>query len=675
MSLAVGAVLAGRYRVLARLGEGGMGGVYQAEDLRVPGRMWAVKELLGDAHTTPEEQAAAIQRFDAEVALMARFSNPRIPAVVDRFYEGGHHYFVMDFVPGASLEARLAQANGPLPERQVLEWCAQVCDVLAYLHAQQPPVILRDLKPGNVMVTPTGEVRVIDFGIARTYKLGQTSNTENLGTLIYASPEHLGQTGQTDARSDIYSLGATLYHLLTNHEPAPMDTPAPGSLRRLNPALSAAAEQVVIRAMQLDPNHRFQRAAEMGAALRACLAAPMAGAASRAAPAGSGPAGRAARGPAAPAIHSVHGGATVGAARSPDTSAGVPRLARVQGGVVCPHCGYLNRTGARFCARDGVALPGASSSPTAASASARDQRSVGAGNAGNAGTGAPVAPARAAATASPSASARATGASAAVRKRATTPVPTVTDSADLSFQRGAEALAAGRNAQAARLLELAIAQGRANYDTHLLLGRAYRQLSRPHDAAPHFVRAGRLRPTAEAYFQAGLAEREAGQPAQAQVWLTKARQLSPEDPAIAYHLGQACLEQGLLAQAEGELQAGLTLQPDHSSILLALGRVCALRREWEGAIEYFRRAIAADANNAGAYLDLGRALLAVQRLNEATRTLEQAVRLAPTSAESQAALGMCYHAQGKRRQAHKALERAQELDPGDAEVQRLLKQV
>jgi tetratricopeptide (TPR) repeat protein len=673
MSLAIGAVLAGRYRVLARLGEGGMGSVYQAEDLRVPGRLWAVKELLGDAHTTPEEQAAAIQRFDAEVALMARFSNPRIPAVVDRFYEGGHHYFVMDFVPGASLETRLAQANGPLPERQVLEWCAQVCDVLAYLHAQQPSVILRDLKPGNIMVTPTGEVRVIDFGIARTYKLGQTSNTENLGTLIYASPEHLGQTGQTDARSDIYSLGATMYHLLTNHEPTPMDTPAPGTVRRLNPALSAAAEQVVIRAMQLDPNHRFQRATEMGAALRACLTAPAIGATSQATPAGSRLAGPAARIPTAPAIHSGRGGASAGAARSPfpspDTSASVPRLARVQGGVVCPHCGYLNRTGARFCARDGVALPGVSSTPPAASASLRDQRSVGAGHAS---VGAPT---RAAATASPSANAHATGASAAVRKRATIPVPAATDSADLSFQRGAEALAAGRNAQAARMLEVAIAQGRATYDTHLLLGKAYRQLSRPHDAAPHFVRAGRLRPTADAYLQAGLAEREAGQPAQAQVWLTKARQLSPEDPAIAYHLGQACLEQGLLAQAEGELQAGLTLQPDHPSILLALGRVRALRHEWEGAIEYFRRAIAADANNAGAYLDLGRALLAVQRLNEATRTLEQAVRLAPTSAESQAALGMCYHAQGKRRQARKALERAQELDPGDVEVQRLLKQV
>lgn len=273
MSLAVGTILAGRYRVLARLGDGGMGTVYQAEDLRLPGRLWAIKELLDDPKEPPTERAAALARFDEEVALLARLSNPRIPGVVDRFGGRGGQYFVMDYIPGASLEQRQARAGGPLPERAVLGWGAAVCDVLAYIHAQRPPIILRDLKPANIMVTPEDEVRVIDFGIARTYKLGQRSNTENLGTMIYASPEHLGQTGQTDARSDIYSLGATLYHVLSNSEPRPMTTPTPGALRRLNPALSEGAERVVIRAMQLDPARRYQTAAEMAAALRAVLTA------------------------------------------------------------------------------------------------------------------------------------------------------------------------------------------------------------------------------------------------------------------------------------------------------------------------------------------------------------------------------------------------------------------
>src|SRR5262249_55081869 len=162
-------------------------------------------------------------------------------------------------------------AHGPLPERDVLRWMLGVCDVLAYLHNQRPPIIVRDLKPANIMVTPQGDVRLIDFGIARTYKPGKVGNTENLGTMTYASPEHLGQA-QTDARSDIYSLGATIFHLLTNHEPTPMETPAPGSLRRYMPTLDAATEALVLRAMELDPERRFQSAGELRDALARCLA-------------------------------------------------------------------------------------------------------------------------------------------------------------------------------------------------------------------------------------------------------------------------------------------------------------------------------------------------------------------------------------------------------------------
>jgi tetratricopeptide (TPR) repeat protein len=669
MSLAAGTILAGRYRILTRLGEGGMGSVYQAEDLRLPGRMWAIKELLGDAHATPEDLAAAIKRFDDEIALMARLSNPRIPGVVDRFREGGHHYFAMDFIPGASLETRLAQVNAPLPERQVLAWIIQVCDVLAYIHAQHPPIILRDLKPGNIMVTPDGEVRVIDFGIARTYKRGQASNTENLGTMIYASPEHLGQSGQTDARSDVYSLGATLYHLLTNHEPVPMETPAPGGPRRLNPTVSEATERAVIRAMQVDPARRFQSAAEMATALRVCLAHLSASGSSGAGARGGGSAVAGVSGAPPSARSGAPRAGNPAAAKVAASSGAAPRLARVRGGVVCPQCGNLNRTGARYCARDGVLLPGAASAtgtaaPRRAAAGAQPvARRIPAGPSGAAPLTAPV-PAPSGAT--PIAS--------GVRGAGVPTLPGI-GTAELNALRGTEALAAGRYLQAARHLEMAVAQGRATYDTHLLLGRAYRQLGRASDAAAQFERAGRLRPTAEAYLQVGLAEREAGHPAEAQVALMRARQLDARDPLIAYQLGLACLEQGHLAQAEGELEAGLALQPEQASILLALGHIRATRHQWEEAIEFFRRASAAAPDNAGAYLDLGRALLALRRLNEATRALEEAVRLAPDSAEAQTALGMCYHAQGKRRQARSALRQAVTLDPNDGEARRLLKQL
>lgn len=670
MTLAVGTILAGRYRILARLGEGGMGSVYQAEDLRLSGRMWAIKEMLVDPRTPPDELAADLKRFDAEIDLMARLSSPLIPSVVDRFQEGNRRYFVMDFIPGSSLETRLANAKGPLPERDVLEWTIHVCEVLAYVHAQHPPIILRDLKPGNVMVTPTGEVRVIDFGIARTYKLGQHTNTENLGTLVYASPEHLGQSAQTDARSDIYSLGATLYHLLTNHEPTPMETPLPGAMRRLNPALSDATERAVIRAMQIDPANRFQSAHEMANALRACLAGvgsrtvtPVGQTSARMGKTGSAAAVRV-RPSSAGAATQVPASATTGAA---------PRLARVRGGVICPQCGHLNRTGARFCARDGIALP-ASLMPSTLGVSPNRSTHSPTASSPIVPQGAPQISAR---HGGGVAGSRGTGDAASIgtaRARVVTR-PTSATTADVNAQRGADAFSAGRYVQAARYLEAAVAQGRATYDSCLMLGRTYRHLGRASDAVANFERAARLRPTAEAYYEAGLAEREAGRAAQAQIALTQARQLNPHDPLIAYQLGLACLDQGHLAQAEGELRAGLTLKPDHPDILLALGRVHATRGQWDDAIELFRRVIAADPRNAAACLDLGRGLMTQHHLTEATRTLERAVGLAPDSPESHIALGMCYHAQGKRRQARRALQRATELDPTDAEARRLLAQL
>lgn len=649
VTLAIGTILAGRYRIVAPLGEGGMGSVYKAEALNAPGQFCAIKELLDDPSASPDEVQAAIERFEAEFALMRRLSNPRIPAVQARFREHSRHYFVMEFIPGESLESKLEHASGPLDERQVLGWAIQVCEVLTYLHGQRPPIILRDLKPGNIMILPSGAVRVIDFGIARTYKLGKITNTENLGTLTYASPEHLGQATQTDARSDIYSLGATLYHLLTKREPTAMTTPVPGELRRYNTALSVATEQAIIKAMALSPTLRYQDAEAFGAALRDALrqlATPPAAARSSsqavAAPA-LGPSAL----PSAPVPAQAHPVAQQGAGAHV-----APPAVPARGGVLCPHCGYLNRVGARFCARDGVPLPGA---PVATSPSRR----------------VPVATMPVPSISAPVAAA---GGAAAYR---TNPHQTqiTSASAELVAQRATEAFRAGRFPVAARQLEQAIAQGRATYESHLLLGQTLRRLHRPLDAVAQFERAARLRPTAEVVLEQALAEREAGHPAAAETALLRARQLRPDDAQIAYQLGLVCLEQGHLAQAEGELEAGLQLEPDHPGILAALGRIQAARHEWEPACAFFRRAIAARPDDAGAYLELGRALMALHRLKEATRALEQAVALAPLSAESHVALGMCYHAQGKRHQARDAMRQAIELDPHDTEAQRLLKQI
>jgi Flp pilus assembly protein TadD len=456
------------------------------------------------------------------------------------------------------------------------------------------------------MVTPSGDVRLIDFGIARTYKAGKASNTENLGTMTYASPEHLGQT-QTDARSDIYSLGATIYHLLTNTEPVPLETPAPGQLRKYQPGLSEATERVVIRAMKLNAAERFQTAVEFREALRACL----------------------------DALPAVNGAATSGQVVSPPlrtANPARPAPAAPSGGVICPRCGFFNRPGARFCANDGVPLVPSAKRPPAKPA-ARPQ----------------AAP-------------------------ATRIVPTAT-TADLYARKATEAFGAGKYLQAVQQSEAAISQGRATYDVYLLLGRAQRQLGRASEAAHAFAEAGRLRPSAEAAYQEGMAWREAGEALQAQLAFSRARQLDPRNAEIPYQLGLICLGMGQFAQAEGELRDALTLRPDDGPTLVALGKVEIARQRLDEAVEYLRRAVALEPRESAGHLELGRALLGMGRLPEATKELEQAAKLAPESAEAQTALGMAYHAGGRRSQAKAALKKAIALNPRDAEAQQLLKQM
>jgi Tfp pilus assembly protein PilF len=570
MSLASGTVLAGRYRLVERLGEGGMGSVYKVEDVRRPGNYWALKVLLDDRTMPPEERAWALQRFEDEIALLSTLRHPRIPAYIASFVDHGCRCFVMELVPGETLEERLEHTHAPLPERDVLRWMSDVCDVLAYLHGRRPPIIVRDLKPGNIMVTPAGEVRLIDFGIARTYKPGKMSNTENLGTAIYASPEHHGQA-QTDARSDIYSLGATMYHLLTNAEPVPLETPAPGSLRRHVPTLSEATERIVIRAMRLNPADRFQSAFEMRDALRQRLAALAPRAPARATSAAPAPR----RAPAAPATSAAPANpGTRGAPAAP------PRT------IPCPVCGFLNRPGARFCSRDGTPLAAGIARPPSPAA-------------------VPV----------------------------TRIVPAVT-TADLQVRRATEAFNAGRYAQAVRQGELAVSQGRATYDVHLLLGRAYRQMDRPREAAEAFARAAQVQPTAEALCLEGAAWREAGDLARAQVALTRARQYDPRDPEISHQLGLICLEQGMLAQAEGELLEGLRAAPASASLLIALGRVYALRKQWPEAIARFREAAKADPKSVAAFRELGRAQLAAGARGEARTALKRVLALDSQDAEA-----------------------------------------
>jgi hypothetical protein len=337
----------GEYKILALIGRGGMGAVYRAQRLS-DGTIWALKEMRPQQDAPPTEAEENRRLFEQEAELLEQLHHPNLPVVADRFEYQGRPTMVMEFVAGQTLEDRIRETNAPLMEQQVLGYGIQVARVLHYLHTRTPPIIYRDLKPSNIMLTPDGVLKLIDFGVARTYKARKSKDTVAMGSAGYAPPEQYGK-GQTDARSDVYALGATLLHLLTNMPPIPLQTPAPGSIRKLNPSVDDQTESVIIRAMTADQAARYQTTAEFEQALMRCLDAPYADPTARAAP--------------PPPV--VPPAQTVPVAQfQPQLAAPLPQAAPpvvavpppVVGGVTCNRCGRVNKAGARFCAGCGAPL-------------------------------------------------------------------------------------------------------------------------------------------------------------------------------------------------------------------------------------------------------------------------------------------------------------------------------
>ncbi|HFD38693.1 MAG TPA: serine/threonine protein kinase [Anaerolineae bacterium] len=269
--LSSGVVLQNRYQIINRLGQGGMGAVYLAHDLRL-GKRVAIKETLD---VSPQAQ----QQFGREARFLARLQHPRLPRVTDSFAQTGRYYLVMDYVPGHDLEA-WGRQHGPASPAQALTWADQVLDALTYLHRQSPPIIHRDVKPANVKITPDGQAVLVDFGIAKELVPGQYTLTGAQALSPgYAPPEQYAAQGQTDARTDIYGLGATLYFLLTGAAPVDAMERAAGKPlplpRQVNPRsqVPPAVERVVIKALALQKQDRWQSAAEMRRALRQAAAA------------------------------------------------------------------------------------------------------------------------------------------------------------------------------------------------------------------------------------------------------------------------------------------------------------------------------------------------------------------------------------------------------------------
>lgn len=259
---AIGSVIDGKYEVLKQIGKGGMSKVYLAMDKRL-NKQWAIKELRRKERD--KENEVVVQGLIAEANLMKKLDHPSLPRIVDIIETNQTIYIVMDYIEGETLHTILKK-SGPQDQEMVIEWAKQLCSVLHYLHTRDPAIIYRDMKPGNVMVTPNGNIKLIDFGIAREYKEQQIQDTVSLGTKGYAAPEQFGGKGQTDGRTDIYCLGVTLYHLLTGKNPCePPYQLYP--IRHWNPSLSAGLEKIIMKCTQLDPKDRYQNCGELMYAL------------------------------------------------------------------------------------------------------------------------------------------------------------------------------------------------------------------------------------------------------------------------------------------------------------------------------------------------------------------------------------------------------------------------
>ncbi len=259
--LEIGSLVDGKYKILNKVGQGGMSVVYLAMNEKA-NKQWAVKEVRKDGVLDFE---SVKQGLVAETDILKKLNHPNLPSIIDVIDTEDSFIIIMDYIQGNSLNKALEEF-GAQPQEMVIAWAKQLCDVLGYLHSRNPAIIYRDMKPANIMLKPDGNITLIDFGTAREYKEKNLADTTCLGTVGYAAPEQFGGMGQTDARTDIYCLGATLYHLVTGMNPCePPYEIKP--IREINPSLSSGLERIILKCTQRNPEDRYQSCAELMYAL------------------------------------------------------------------------------------------------------------------------------------------------------------------------------------------------------------------------------------------------------------------------------------------------------------------------------------------------------------------------------------------------------------------------
>lgn len=263
MGLRIGDLVDGKYRIIAQTGKGGMSTVWLALNEAV-NKQWAIKEVKKSSPSTSDQIIK--QNLVTEAGILRHLKHPHLPSIVDIFNEDDTFLIVMDYIEGRTLSDILKE-QGRQPQADVVDWALQICSVFKYLHGLNPPIIYRDMKPGNVMLKPDGNIMVIDFGTAREYKHESGEDTIHLGTKGYAAPEQFQDNHQqTDPRTDIYNLGATMYHLVTGKNPSkPPFKFLP--IRQVDRTLSSGLESIILKCVASDPNERYQTVDDLEFAL------------------------------------------------------------------------------------------------------------------------------------------------------------------------------------------------------------------------------------------------------------------------------------------------------------------------------------------------------------------------------------------------------------------------
>lgn len=341
--IAPNTIVGARYRAIRPLGGGGMKMVYLAEDLRLAARRCALAEMV-DTFTNPDMQQQAVAGFQREADMLAELSNEHIPRVYDRFNDQNRHYLVMEYVEGVTLEEALKQAGGKLDQARVIDIALQIGETLEYLHGLNPPVIYRDLKPSNVMLTPSGQIKLIDFGIARHFQ--PLSNATMIGTQGYAPPEQY--RGKVEARSDLYALGATMHHALSGRDPAlepPFSFPL---LRKSLPGLHRGLADLVDSALSYDVERRPPDAGELKRRLLAIKIETLTGGL-----VGNAEAAAAIAAAGRPQLKLPLGGAGAsragGSSTPPRSDPSAPTSLVSPGEILCPGCSRRIPGDSRFC--------------------------------------------------------------------------------------------------------------------------------------------------------------------------------------------------------------------------------------------------------------------------------------------------------------------------------------